>query len=316
MKKHPTFRAPARTSLGPWALGLASLALQNAQAVENGSPITPPGVYDFGAGLLPPPTEFGTVGVRAAATRASDLRDNAGQRSAATPDLKVNSYSLAYIRMTEHMVGGARYGWGGVLPVLDMSMNLTVPTPGGPVGLSGKNQAVGDVQLIPVILQWVHNPGLFSNFQLAAQLPTGSYDKNRLINAGTHHATLSPSWAFTWIQSGGFEVSSWFQLNFNQRNPATQYRSGIEYEHDFAVGQHVGPWTVGLGGYLYQQISDDVAPGLSNGNRARALALGPAVTYFQPGSGLPLVSMHLYRETQVRNRTQGTSAAIRLGWSF
>jgi len=59
-----------------------------------------------------------------------------------------------------------------------------------------------------------------------------------------------------------------------------------------------------------------VAPGLTNGNRSRALALGPALTYFQPGSGLPLVSMHIYRETQVRNRTQGTSAAIRLGWSF
>ena len=137
-----------------------------------------------------------------------------------------------------------------------------------------------------------------------------------MINAGTNHATLSPSWAFSWIQPGGFEVSSWFQLNFNQRNKDTNYRSGSEYEHDFAVGQHFGPWTAGLGGYLYQQISDDVAPGLSNGNRSRALALGPALTYFQPGSGLPLVSMHIYRETQVRNRTQGTSAAIRLGWSF
>ena len=316
MMKLQTPRLPAWSTRTLMGFGLATLALQAAHAVENGSPITPPGVYDFGAGLLPPPTEFGTVGVRAAATRATDLRDNAGQRSAATPDLKVNSYSMAYIRMTEHMVGSARYGWGGVVPVLDMSMNLSVPTPVGPVGLSGKNQAVGDVQLIPVILQWVHGPGLFSNFQLAAQLPTGSYDKNRLINAGTNHATLSPSWAFTWIQPGGFEVSSWFQLNFNQRNKDTNYRSGTEYEHDFAVGQHFGPWTVGMGGYLYQQISDDVAPGLSNGNRSRALALGPALTYFQPGSGLPLVSMHFYRETEVRNRTQGTSAAIRLGWSF
>jgi len=305
-----------RATCGLLGLGLSAGIFTTAHAVENGSPITPPGIYDFGAGLLPPPTEFGTVGVRAATTHASELRDNAGQRAATVPSLRVDSYSLAYIRMTGQMVAGARYGWGGVIPLLDMSLDLHVPTPGGPLALSGRNQAVGDVQLIPLILQWTHGPGLFSNLQLSAQLPTGSYEQARLINAGSNHATLSPSWAFTWIQPGGLEVSSWFQLNFNQRNQATGYRSGTEFEQDFAVGQHWGPWTAGLGGYVYQQISDDVGPGLADGNRSRARALGPALSRFQPGSALPLVSMHLYRESGARNRSQGTSAAIRLGWSF
>ncbi|MCO6717068.1 transporter, partial [Streptomyces sp. CHB19.2] len=75
----------------------------------------------------------------------------------------------------------------------------------------------------------------------------------------------------------GFEVSSSFQADFNSRNPATDYRSGTEYRHEFAVGQHLGPWTLGLGGYYYRQLTDDDAPGLTRGNRARVLALGPAL---------------------------------------
>ncbi|KAH1282038.1 hypothetical protein KXX11_003990, partial [Aspergillus fumigatus] len=76
------------------------------------------------------------------------------------------------------------------------------------------------------------------------------------------------------------------------------------FEQDFAVGQHWGPWTAGLGGYVYQQISDDVGPGLADGNRSRARALGPALSRFQPGSALPLVSMHLYRQHLGRGRTE------------
>ena len=42
------------------AAGLALLAAAlPAVAVENGAPITPFGVFDFGAGMLPPPSETG-----------------------------------------------------------------------------------------------------------------------------------------------------------------------------------------------------------------------------------------------------------------
>ncbi|PAM44239.1 hypothetical protein CEJ63_23915, partial [Acinetobacter baumannii] len=92
-----------------------------------------------------------------------------------------------------------------------------------------------------------------------------------------------------------FEVSSSFEVDVNTRNPATDYKSGVEYRHEFAVGQHVGPWILGLGGYYYRQFTDDDAPGLQSGNRARVLAVGPAVSYFKPG--LPAVWLHAYKET-------------------
>jgi len=298
------------------AAALLSAALPAAHAVENGAPITPFGVLDFGAGQLPPPSEVGTVGMRFASYRAEKLRDDTGAVSPVTPDLAVDSIGVAFIKMTDITLGDARFGWGAVMPYLRTSLDLSIPTPGGPINLSGRNKAQGDLQLIPAILQWTPAPGWFLNAQLQVQLPTGSYDKTRLINAGTNHWTVSPVVAFTHIGASGFEVSSNIQLNVNGRNKATDYKSGLEYQHEFAVGQHVGPWTLGLGGYHYQQLSDDKSPGLTNGNRARVTAIGPAVNFFELGSGWPIVWVHAYKEFNAKNRSQGTHGAVRAAWTF
>lgn len=305
MKKHPLAAA-----------ALAALLCGTAAAVENGAPITPFGVMDFGAGQLPPPTEIGTVGLRFASYRANELRDDQGNKSPVGAQVAVDSVGLAFIKMTELTLGNAKFGWGAVLPYLRTRLDLTVPTPAGPLALSGRNSAQGDVQLIPLILSWTPSPGLYTNVQLQVQLPTGGYDKTRLINAGTNVRTVSPVFAFTWITPSGLELSSNIQVNFSSRNKDTGYTSGRQYQHEFAIGQHVGPWTFGLGGYHYQQISDDEGPGVVNGNRARVTALGPAVSFFELGSGLPLVWVHAYKEFNARNRSQGTQLTARLAWTF
>uniref|UniRef100_UPI003C7E95ED SphA family protein n=1 Tax=Pseudomonas veronii TaxID=76761 RepID=UPI003C7E95ED len=105
-----------------------------------------------------------------------------------------------------------------------------------------------------------------------------------------------------------------FELDVNTRNPATHYKNGVEYRHEFAVGQHFGPWTAGIGGYYYRQFSDDDAPGLTSGNRARVLALGPAISYFKPG--LPPVWLHVYKEHDAVNRAEGYTVALRVSQSF
>lgn len=307
-KMKSTVRALCATTL---------LAAQlTAHAVENGAPITPFGVFDFGAGMLPPPSEFGTIGVRATSYGARELRDASGNVSPVGARLNVESVGLAFVKMTDITFGSARFGWGAVAPLLNMKLDLSVPTPVGPRPQSGANSALGDVQLIPAVLQWTPAPGVYTNAQLTVQAPTGSYDKNRLINAGTNHWTVIPSIALTYIHPSGFEVSTNVQLNFNSRNRATGYRSGTEYQQEFALGQHIGPWTVGIGGYIYRQISDDRAPGLTNGNRARTNALGPVLHFFEPGSGWPLIWVHGYKEFGTRNRSQGTQFAVRAAWTF
>lgn len=299
------------------AAALASAAC-TSHGVENGAPITPFGVYNFGAGMLPPASAGATVAVRVATYKATELRDTHGDRSPAGVRLRVNSAALAIVKTTDVPLLGGTYGFSAVIPYLDMSNRLTVPTPAGLQTLQGTNAAVGDVTIVPVVVKWTPSPNLFVNARLELQLPTGSYDGDRIINTGVNHWTASPALAFTWIGGSGIEVSSNIQLNVHGKNSHTRYRSGVEYQHEFAVGQHAGPWTFGVGGYLYRQLSDDQVDGqtFKDGNRGRVVALGPVIRFMEPGSKWPAVSAHLYKETGARNRTQGTQLAVNAAWSF
>jgi hypothetical protein len=308
----PSVRTPAKHLL---AMALACVATAS-HSVESGAPITPFGVFDFGAGMLPPAGV--TVGVRGATYSASELRDTHGDVSPVGIKLNVNSAALAVVKTTDVALLGGTYAFAAVVPYLDMSNRLTVPTPMGPLGLRGTHAAIGDVSIAPVMVKWAPSPGLFANGRVEFQLPTGSYKADRLVNTGSNHWTVSPAFAFTWISLSGLEVSSNMQLNFHGKNKDRQYQSGVEYQHEFAVGQHVGPWTFGVGGYLYQQLSDDKVGGVKfeDGNRSRVMALGPAISFFELGSDWPLIWAHVYKEFGARNRTQGTQFAIRAAWSF
>lgn len=295
------------------ALGLFGLCAA-AQATENGAPTTAVGVYDFGAGMMPPATPFGTLGLRTSYYSSNVQKDRQGRSLDNHFSLDVLSIGVAYLHMTDQTVLGAKYGFGAVVPFFQMDASVQVPTPGGPLKLSADPFRMADVQILPVILQWTLSPNLFVNTQLQIQMPTGDYDKNRLISPGLNHWTFSPIVNATYLSDTGFEVSSSFELDVNTRNPATHYKNGVEYRHEFAVGQHFGPWTAGIGGYYYRQFSDDDAPGLTSGNRARVLALGPAISYFKPG--LPPVWLHVYKEHDAVNRAEGYTVALRVSQSF
>jgi len=296
-----------------FTLGLVGCCA-SVHGTENGSPTTAVGVYDFGAGMMPPATPFGTVGVRTAFYSTNVQKDRHGRSVDNHLSLDVLSIAAAYMRMTDHTVLGANYGFGMVVPFFKMDASLQVPTPAGPLNLEADPFRLADVQFLPVILQWNLSPNLFINTQLQIQTPTGDYDKNRLVSPGLNHWTFSPIVNATYITDSGFEVSSSFEVDVNTRNPATDYKSGVEYRHEFAVGQHVGPWILGLGGYYYRQFTDDDAPGLQSGYRARVLAVGPAVSYFKPG--LPAVWLHAYKETDAVNRAEGYTVALRISQSF
>lgn len=297
------------------ALTLSLLgAWTSADATENGVPTTTFGVYDFGAGMNPPPTANGTVGVRTGYYSARTLKDSRGNRSDEDFSLDLLSIALIYVRMTEHTLFGANYGFGAVLPFFKMDAELKTQTPAGPMRLEADPFRMSDAIFIPLILQWNLSPNFFVNTSLGIITPTGDYDKNRLVSPGLNHWTYSPTLNATYITDNGFEVSSSFQVDFSTRNKATNYKNGIEYRHEFAAGQHIGPWTVGLGGFYYRQVSDDSAPNLKTGNRSGAFAIGPAIAYFEPGT--PPISAHIYKEYDARNRPEGYTFAVRVSQSF
>ncbi|KVU63094.1 transporter [Burkholderia cepacia] len=291
----------------------ATLSASAAQATESGSPITSFGVFEFGAGMMPPPTPLGTFATRFAYYSSGTLKDAGGHTVPNRFDLNVASLSVVYLRMTNLKFIGANVGYQVVVPFMYMHGSLTAATPAGPLHLSSSTTNLGDAQVLPVILQW-STRNFFANAAIQIQAPTGSYSKTRLVNPGNNHWTISPEFGMTYLTESGFEISTHIEINQNTTNHATGYRSGTEYTQEFAIGQHFGPVTAGLGGYVYRQLSDDHGADVIDGNRAKVNALGPAFSFFRPG--LPSVWLHLYKEFGAENRSQGYQVALRLAMSF
>ncbi|WP_417527686.1 SphA family protein [Marinomonas shanghaiensis] len=301
------------TSIMTISVGLAVSA--TAFATENGAPSTAPGVYGFSAGYMPPVTDVGAFSIRSSIYRADKNLDDKGDDKLEKFSQTVKSLSLTYINMTEHTFQGANYGYGIVVPALELEIDGRVP--GANIAVVGSDSSIGDIQIIPYILQWHPSDNLATNTQLQIQIPTGHYDKDDTITTGLNHWTISPAFNVTYLTDSGFEVSSSFQLDINTENKDTNYTSGVEYRHEFALGQHVNDWTIGLGGFFYKQLTNDKAPASSNivnGNRSSAVAVGPELSFFRPG--LPFVSFHIYKEFEAKNRTQGYNAALLVSQSF
>lgn len=290
-----------------------SLTATAANATESGGTIVPFGVVEFGSGILPPPTPYGTIGMRSSFYYADKLKDGNGN-TVNNLHINVETIGFAYIKMTDVKFLGANLGFSAVVPFMNINGNLKVATPVGPLQLSNSDLNLADIQVVPILLGWQAPPNLFVNAGLQIQAPTGSYSVNKAFNVGVNHWTFSPFVAATYITDSGFEVSSQFMVSFNTENPDTNYTSGNEFKQEFAIGQHLGAWTVGAGGYYYQQFTDDSGPGVTSGNRGRVMALGPTVSYFSPGK--PLVTLHAYKEFAAENRAEGYTIALRAAISF
>ena len=92
------------------ALRLAAamlLAATAAHAVEGGATITPFGVTDFGAGMLPPPTPGGTWGLRLAHYGSDSLRDASGDTLDNDFDISVQTGVVAKLCVPRDSRGGA-----------------------------------------------------------------------------------------------------------------------------------------------------------------------------------------------------------------
>lgn len=280
----------------------------NAYALESDSPITPFGLQDFGAGIMPPPTPDGTVATRFTFYTAHTIKNGSNEDFG----LSVASWSFAYIRMTNMKLLGANVGFGAVVPFLGMNGHLNVPTAAGTIPLSGSSTSIGDADFDPLILAWASR-NLFVNLTLQVQAPTGSYQESRLVNPGVNHWTFSPIIGATYVTDSGFEVSTSIEIDQNTTNHATEYRSGTGFRQEFALGQHIGPFTAGLGGYVERQLSNDHGPDV-DGNRSSVNALGPAISFFEPGK--PSVWLHVYKEFGARNHAEGYQIALRAALSF
>jgi hypothetical protein len=304
------------------ALGTMCLA-PGAQAIENHVQSTPTDVFFFGAGFTPPPSEFGTFGVREAFNNSASIGPN-GSKPNPQAKTTVSVTTPSWVYMTKYRILGANYGFVVVQPMFIMNGSLRGSIPVGPgfsipINQAGHVTGFGNTQIYPILLQWMDMPHLAINASVAVQLPDGKYDKTALLNPSTNYWTFSPNFALTYITNYGQEFSTYQEVDFNTANTATHYKSGTEYKMDWAIGQHLGNFTVGPAGSYYQQLQNDsgsgtLAPG-ANPLAARVFSAGLAFNYVPRDKPFAIFGSFM-EEFGAENHSQGLAASLRVAYTF
>ncbi|MBV8158556.1 MAG: transporter [Dyella sp.] len=229
--------------------------------------------------------------------QADDLKDNSGN-NVPVPGFKVKATAIAprFIWITNETVAGASLGMHVILPLVTLDVKAA--------GASQSKTGFGDMAFGPV-LGWHFSPKLHAIAGLDVFAPTGSYTKGDLANIGRNYWAIQPLVGVSYIDPAGLNADIKLMYTFNTRNNATDYLSGQELIVDYALGWGLGHgWVLGVGGYAYQQTTDDKQGGATvPDNKGRAFAIGPSIKY-DSGKGW-FVTAKYQMETGVRNRAEG-----------
>lgn len=278
-----------------------------AYATEGGGGAYANGSEDFMAGALPPPgTYFLNYTNYYTASRFNDKDGNE-----MLPNFKVDVVAdvLRVVHVTKYKILGANWGVHAILPIVLYEKVRMFDSHDNAMG-------IGNLVINPFILGW-H----WKNFHLIAGvdtiIPIGTYDKDEMANPGRHYWTFEPIVAMTYLSDQGIELSGKFMYDFNTKNQDTDYLSGQEFHFDYTVGYHVNKdWALGLGGYYYQQITDDelhgskVAP---DGFKGQVFAVGPQAMYNYKNMSFTL---KWQIETLAENRPEGNSLWLKFAYAF
>lgn len=274
----------------------------SAFATEGGGGAYPNGAEDVMAGAIPP-AGFYYLNYLNYYT-ADALKDNSGDKIDVHFKANVLADVSRFVYVTKTQIAGGNLGFQTLIPLVNMHLE----TPAGKDNASG----LGDIDL-GVNLSW-HSKNLHQALALDVDVPTGAYDKNDIANIGRNCYTFEPAYGISYVTDGGYEVSGKFMYDFNTENNDTDYKSGQEFHVDYFTGQHVGSWTVGLGGYYYQQITDDKSDGETvDDYKGRVLGVGPTIQYNYKNIG---IHVKYQKETLVENRSEGDKYWVRAVFSF
>lgn len=288
----------------PVVLGVSgALALaQPALATENGNQHFPIGVNTASGSVMP---EQGKAELYNYMMDYTADRFNDGQGNKLMPqfDLKVKAEAVRVIYTWPMERNGFTISTSVAINAADINLSAD--------GAHGHSAQLADTQVAPVLVQWTNHKTLHITAGPYFWLPTGSYDKNRVVNAGLNYVTTDFEFGATWNPTQYLEIGIDTMTSFALgRNSATDYRSGNTFSSDFILGvkplKRVPQLQIGLQGDIFRQFTDDTVHGVSvgtDGFRGKQNALGPQIRWnFGPGKGIVL---KYQREFGVENRSQG-----------
>jgi len=267
-------------------------------ATEGGGTIYQPGAENYICCALPPPGVYGMLFYQHYS--ADEVRGNNGEVvTPSTFKVTANAIVPRVVWVTPIQVAGASLGFQAILPLVNLDVNVAP-------GISQSKTGIGDMTIGPV-LGWHHSPELHSVLALDIYAPTGDYDKNDLANIGRNYWSTQLVLGASYIQPHGWNGDVKFMWTQNWENSDTNYTSGDDVTIDYDLGYAVGNgWTLGVGGYVYNQFEDDEQNGNTiKNNKGRAFAIGPSVRY-DSGKGW-FIDAKYQDEMGVRNRADGAA---------
>jgi hypothetical protein len=190
-------------------------------------------------------------------------------------------------------------------------------------GVSSSVNGLGDLVLMPLMLNYNVNSNLNVSFRTGIYAPTGDYEVGRLANTGKNFWTFEPTLGLMYFGvKNGIEASVFLGADFNTENPDTSYQSGTQFHVDGTVAQHFplfgGLAGVGVTGFWYDQVTGDSGSGANFGDfEARTTGVGPVASYvFKVGKVDMIAEAKWLHELDTTKRLEGDTVWFKLVAKF
>ncbi len=220
------------------------------------------------------------------------------------------------------------YAMSATIPYLwmDVSAEVNGILPNGSPGAIARlstTDGLGDIVLMPLMLNYNVDPDFNVNFRVGAYAPTGNYQVGRLANTGKNFWTIEPILGLMYFgQKNGIEASVFIGADFNTKNSDTDYKSGTQFHVDGTLAQHFPLFGAlagaGLSAYYYQQIAGDSGSGATLGAfKGMTTGVGPVLSYVDKiGGHDTIVELKWLHEVDTLNRLQGNIFWLKAVFKF
>lgn len=215
------------------------------------------------------------------------------------------------------------YAFSATIPYVDMEVSADVITGNGDLRKTDSDKALGDIILMPLMLNQHVNADLNINYRVAFYAPTGSYQVGALANTGKNFWTIEPTIAAVYLgQKNGIEASLFAGVDFNQENDDTQYKSGVQAHLEGTLAQHFPLWGglagAGVTGFYYNQLTGDSGEGATFGDfKARSVGAGPTLSFVKKaGNSDILAELKWLHEFSTTRRVKGDTIFFKVMAKF
>ena len=219
------------------------------------------------------------------------------------------------------------YAMSATIPYMMMDVSADVEATAGDfssaVSRSSTTNGLGDIVLMPLMLNYNVDPDFNVNFRLGIYAPTGDYKVGRLANTGKNFWSVSPVLGLMYFgQKNGFEASAFFGATFNTENEDTDYQSGTQAFIDGTLAQHFplfgGLAGAGVSAYYYKQITADSGGGATLGDfKGKTVGIGPVVSFVTKILDRDTIfELKWLHEVETENRLEGDIVWLKVVYKF